>query len=320
MSPSNQVNDPLQWGYSLSNVFELMAGCLEAAEVKSVLEIGSFKGELTRDLLEWSAGTDVTIAGMDPIPPDELEALAAEYEEALELIREVSLDVLNTRDFADAIIIDGDHNYYTLSSELKIIGERAPGKEMPLLMFHDVCWPHARRDTYYAPERIPEEHRQPLAHNEGIAPRNPGTAEWGLPFIWAAKNEGGPANGTLTAIEDFMAENPGLELVVVPAFFGFGILWHKDAPFADAVGDFIRPWHRHPVLERLESNRVEHLVAGQARARELEALKKSMAKKDDLLMRLLSSKGFAAGEKLSKLKQRGEPVFTREEVQALLDE
>lgn len=319
MSPSDQVTDALQWGYSLSNVFELMVGCLEAAEVESVLEIGSFKGELTRDLLEWSADTGVTIAGMDPLPPEELEALAAEYEE-LELIREVSHDVLGRREFADAIIIDGDHNYYTLSEELKMIGERAPGAAMPLLMFHDVCWPHARRDTYYAPERIPEEHRQPLAHNQGIAPGNPGIAEWGLPFIWAAEREGGPRNGTLTAIEDFMAGHPGLELVVVPAFFGFGVLWHKDAPWADAVAAVIRPWNRHPVLMRLESNRVEHLVAGQARARELEALKLREAKKDDLLRRLLGSNAFTAGEKLSGLRQRGKPLFSRTEIQALLDE
>ena len=54
------------------------------------------------------------------------------------------------------VVIDGDHNYYTVSEELRLIGERAAGAELPLLLFHDVCWPHARRDDYFAPELIPE--------------------------------------------------------------------------------------------------------------------------------------------------------------------
>ena len=319
MAPGKRVTDPLQWGYSLSNVFELLSGCLEAIDAKTVLEIGSFKGELTVELLEWAETRGVRIAGVDPLPPDELEALAASRPE-LELLRVVGAEVLRERDFDDAIIIDGDHNYFTLSEELKIIGERAPGAEMPLLMFHDVCWPHARRDTYYAPERIPEDQRQPLAHHEGIAPGVKGTAEWGLPFIWAAAEEGGPGNGTMTAIEDFMADRPGIELAVVPAFFGFGVMWHRDAPWAADVARVIGPYDRHPVLERMEGNRVEHLVAGQGRARQLIELEEKLAKQEDLLRRLLGSNAFTVAEKLSALKQRGEPLFTRAEVQALLDE
>jgi len=319
MAPGKRVTDPLQWGYSLSNVFELLSGCLEAIDAKTVLEIGSYKGELTVELLEWAGLRGVKVAGVDPLPPDELEALASAHPE-LELLREIGAEVLAEREFDDAIIIDGDHNYYTLSEELRIIGERAPGAEMPLLMFHDVCWPHARRDTYYAPERIPEEHRQPLVHDEGIAPGIKGTAEWGLPFVWAAAEEGGPKNGTMTAIEDFLADKPGIQLAVVPAFFGFGVMWHRESPWATAVERVIAPYDRNPVLERLEGNRVEHLVAGQARARQLIKLEEKVAKQEDLLRRLLGSSAFTAAEKLSALKQRGEPLFTRAEVQALLDD
>lgn len=319
MAPGKRVTDPLQWGYSLSNVFELLSGCLKAIDAKTVLEIGSYKGELTVELLEWANERGVKVAGVDPLPPDELEALASDHPE-LEMLRQTGQEVLRERDFDDAIIIDGDHNYYTLSEELKIIGERAPGGLMPLLMFHDVCWPHARRDTYYEPDRIPAEHRQPLVQNEGIAPGIKGTAEWGLPFIWAAAEEGGEKNGTMTAIEDFMADKPGIEMAVVPAFFGFGVMWHRDAPWATDVARVVGPYDRHPVLERMEGNRVEHLVAGQARARQLIELEEKLARQEDLLRRLLGSSAFTAAEKLSGLKQRGEPLFTRAEVQALLDE
>ena len=53
-------------------------------------------------------------------------------------------------------MIDGDHNYYTVSEELRLIGERAPGSELPLLLFHDVRWPHGRRDDYFDVAQIPE--------------------------------------------------------------------------------------------------------------------------------------------------------------------
>ena len=49
----------------------------------------------------------------------------------------------------DAMIIDGDHNYYTVSEELagSVSAARA-ARYMPLLLLHDVGWPHARRDAY----------------------------------------------------------------------------------------------------------------------------------------------------------------------------
>ena len=75
---------------------------------------------------------------------------------------------------------------------------------MPLLILHDIGWPLARRDAYYAPERIPAEHRQPLAHNTFLLPDEPGTADEGMPFACVAAREGGPRNGILTAVEDFL--------------------------------------------------------------------------------------------------------------------
>ncbi len=223
------------------------------------------------------------------------------------------------------VVIDGDHNYYTLSRELTMIDEIASGAAMPLLMFHDVLWPHARRDTYYAPERIPPEHRQPVGDDVGLAPGVKGTAEYGLPFMHAALEEGGPGNGTMTAIEDFMADREHLRLAIVPAFFGFGLLWHEGAPWAAAVAETIAPFDRNPVLERLEANRVSHLVAGQGRARELvrlqesyDALKERSARQEELLRRLERSGAFGIAERISALRQRGAPMFSRAEVREVL--
>jgi hypothetical protein len=319
-NPANQVTDPLKWGYSLANVREILIACLEARGARTVLEIGAYEGDLTAELLDWAAGSGARIAGMDPLPPDRLRELAAARPE-LELIEQTSLDHLATLDsLPDAIVIDGDHNYYTLSRELEAIAEKAGDGELPLLLFHDVLWPHARRDTYYAPERIPEEHRpKEIGHNVGLAPGEPGTNELGLPFVWAAVEEGGPGNGTMTAIEDFLAGHPGLRLAVVPAFFGFGVIWPESAPWAADVAAAIAPFDRNPVLERMESNRVDHLVASQARARELEALRKRVIRQEELLHKLLGSSAFTLAEKVSAVRQRGEPLFSRSEVRAALE-
>ena len=133
-------------------------------------------------------------------------------------IRAPSLSALRQIPLPDAVIIDGDHNYYTVSEELRLIAERASGG-LPLLVFHDVSWPHGRRDAYFAPERIPEEHRQPLAEGAGLFPGERGLKFGGLTYKWAAAREGGARNGVLTAVEDFAAQHPELRLAIVPVFF-----------------------------------------------------------------------------------------------------
>ena len=96
------------------------------------------------------------MVAIDPTPHERLIELSKEYSE-LELIQEPSHEALGRIELPDAVIIDGDHNYYTVSEELRLIDERAAGAELPLLVLHDVGWPHGRRDAYWSPESIPDE-------------------------------------------------------------------------------------------------------------------------------------------------------------------
>jgi hypothetical protein len=336
--------DSTGWGYSLANLGELLFGCLEAAGAKSVLEIGAYKGELTGELLDWAGRSGARVSALDPEPPDELLELGRQRPE-LELLLKTSHEALREIELPDAIVVDGDHNHYTLSEELRIVAERGPLSEMPLMMFHDVGWPHARRDSYYVPDRIPEEHRQPLAHEVYLTPWEPGVSEeGGLPFIWVAEREGGPENGTLTALEDFAEAHPGVRLATVPAFFGFGVVWHEDAPWAEAVARVVEPWDRNPLLDRLEANRVAQIASrhvdlekgrkayekqadwarNQARRlRELdERLRRQHAqlqKQRVLLRRISNSRAVGLAERLSRLR-RGQPAISREEIRRVLAE
>ena len=252
------------------------------------------------------------MSAIDPDPEPGLVALDNEQPE-LELVRETSLEALPRIPMPDAVIIDGDHNYFTVSEELRLIGERAPGTDIPLLFFHDVCWPHARRDDYFAPELIPDDYRHPLVGSEkGLFPGEPGVVTGGVPYPKSAAQEGGPRNGVLTAVEDFVADREGLRLAVVPAFFGFGVVWHEGASYASGLAEILDGWDRNPVVERLEGNRVYHIAQAHQRQSEIWKLQERQARQEALLRRLLESSAFSVADRLSRLRKRAgvatEPV------------
>lgn len=312
------TTNPDHAGYSLANAEYLWRPCLDAVGARSVVEVGSYRGKLTAALLDWSAESGAKVTAIEPDPLDELLALCEAHPE-LELIRETSHEALAHIEIPDAVVLDGDHNYYTLTEELRLIAERAPNGDLPLLVFHDVGWPLARRDQYSAPERVPEGHRHPYAADVNLAPGEQGVVEYGLPFEWAALEEGGPRNGVLTAIEDFLADRDGLRLLTVPIFFGVGFVWQEGAPFSDALAGILEPWAANPLLARLEETRVAQLVLRHAREQQLDEQRDQLRRQEELLQVMLDSGAFATAERLSRLRQRGEPAFSREQVRRVLD-
>lgn len=315
------ANDPGHWGASLATLGELLFPCLEAAGVRSVAEVGAYAGDLTALLVDWGSAHGSRTIAIDPEPQPELVELAERHPE-LELVRAPSLEALAEIELPDAVILDGDHNYYTVSHELQAVAQRADAasRPLPLVLMHDVGWPHARRDTYYHPEQIPAEGRQPLAQSPRLYPGITGVHTGGLPYHWSAQTEGGPHNGLLTAAEDFVASREGLRLAVVPAFFGFGVIWQLDLPFSDALAEVLDPWDRNPLLQRLEENRVLHLASSLFQLEEAVRQRESNARKTELIKRLLMSRGFALAQRLSALVHRGAPEFTREELEQLLSD
>jgi hypothetical protein len=313
------------WSTSLANVAEVMVPCIELAEARSVIEIGAYNGDLTRLLADWAARSDARVVAVDPAPKPGLVQLEAERAE-VELVRETSLEALRHVEPADVVIVDGDHNYWTVSEELRLIADRAAGAHLPLLMFHDVGWPHAFRDDYFDAGLIPEEHRHPVAgpdESRGLYPGDPGLRPGGLPYPRSAATEGGPRNGVRTAVEDFLEGRAGLRFVRVPAFFGFGIVWSDDAPWAERMAELLGPWDENPVIERLEANRVRLLADMQVQAAELWKERDRRTRQEALLRRLLESSAFALAERLSRLRvragiARSQRAITRAEIRRAL--
>jgi Methyltransferase domain len=326
------LHDPLHWGASMVHHSETLLSCLEAVRARSVAEVGAYAGDLTRVLVHWAAQTGGAVLAVDPVPQPALVAMSDEHD-VLELVRETSLEALARIELPDVIILDGDHNYYTVAEELRLIGERTAGAgertagaQLPLLLFHDVCWPHGRRDDYFDPAQIPLDFRQPLiAAGAGIYPGDPGARRGGLPYPRSAAREGGERNGVLTAVEDFVAGSDRLELAVVPAFFGFGALWHREAPWAQGLAEVLKPLDRNPLLGRLEENRVSHIAHEHVLRTQLWDQQERQTRQEQVLRRMLQSSAFAVAEGLSKLRVRariapGQSVISRAEIRRALDD
>ena len=316
MSPYTYADDPDRWGHSFANLAELCIPCLDAVGARSVVEVGAYSGALTALLLEWAESSGARVVAVDPLPQPELVELA-ERSRGLELMRETSLEALRHIDLPDVVIIDGDHNYWTVSEELRAIADLA-GESLPLLLFHDVGWPHGRRDAYYGPERIPEEHRHPLKEGGGLFPGDPGTQPGALPYKWVAAREGGPRNGVFTAVEDFVAAREGLRLAVVPAFFGFAAVWPVGAPWAGAVAEVLDPWDGNAIVERMEANRVLHLALRHVNQMHATAQHERLERKAELLRRITGSRAFVLAQRLSASGRRGRPAFPEDQLRRAL--
>ena len=237
---------------------------LEALQPGVIVEIGSDQGGNTENLLEFCRRTGSTLHVIDPAPGYDVSEWQREYGEHLVFHKDLSLNALPAIEDFDAVLIDGDHNWYTVFNELKTIerlcDERS--REFPLVMLHDIGWPYGRRDLYYDPDTIPEEHRKPHEKKGMLPGAKELLEEDGLnQHLHNAVLENEPQSGVLTAVEDFL-EGTGhrLELLRLPGIHGLGILLPSQLKESNAkLADF---------LESLRFSRfVSRYIEGVERAR-----------------------------------------------------
>ncbi len=247
---------------------KVVAPVLEAAGARRVVEIGALRGEQTRLILD-RLGPDAELHVIDPVPEFDPEAHRERFGPRYVFHRALSLDVLGTLPPMDAALVDGDHNWYTVLNELRLLGQVARDHDAPLpvLVLHDVGWPYGRRDLYYDPENVPAEHRQPWDH-QGVRPGNPGLVGGGglNPTMANARQEGGPCNGVRTALDDFVAEwDQPLRQVILPVYFGLAIVVEEARlarqPELAAVLDHLEsPAGKDLLIELAEAMRIEAMI------------------------------------------------------------
>jgi len=255
--------------HSMSEFSEIIVPALAIAGATEIAEIGAEFGGMSTILADYAAGEGGRLTSIDPAPKPEFLHWVSGRGEVRHIVQP-SLETIERLVGVDAWLIDGDHNWYTVYHELKQIEAACRRDGKPLLVFlHDVGWPWARRDLYYAPELIPAAFRQRFDYEGGCVPGSPMLVPHrgfrGMGQFAAAICEGGPRNGVLTAIEDHIddvrAAGGTIAFAEIPAVFGLGILFDTDAPWSEALSNFLIPYHENRLLRTLEENRLLNYLA-----------------------------------------------------------
>jgi SAM-dependent methyltransferase len=231
---------------------------------KNFCEIGASTGLSTDEILKLP---NISYTILDPCLDADLSLKYAD-DPRVTVHKRNSLDALPDLSATfDCILIDGDHNWYTVFNELRLIRERTLLKPGGMIFFHDVGRPYGRRDMYYQPETVPAEFRQQYERKGIVRGQSKlADAEGANRIHFNAVREGGPRNGVLTAIEDFIAEHPSdYHFTRIKAQYGLGILQYRSKLSSEDLA-----------FLRLRLSAMRHSVIGPLKSSPAHSLKKAL--------------------------------------------
>ncbi len=246
----------------------IISPLLELFKPKRIIEIGSEDGKNTEQILHYCINNNAVLYAIDPMPLFDYLAWREKYDKHLIFYKTLSHQALPFIKDMDLVLIDGDHNWYTVFNELKLIEKNTFESRtvFPLVLIHDVCWPYGRRDIYYNPDNIPQEFRKPY-EKMGIKPGfNKLVKEGGInSHLFNSLCEDHPQNGVLTAVEDFLNDTTmDLDFIILPAFYGLGLLFDnslkQNTDFQRIINDINSSYYIKHFLEAVEKDRIQQVV------------------------------------------------------------
>lgn len=120
--------------------------------VKRIVEVGAENGGNTGHLLPYCRAVNGELFVIDPAPRFDIHEYKRQFHKEFYMMVDYSLKILPHLKSYDCILIDGDHNWYTVYHELKLVENMAHQQtRFPLVLLHDTQWPYGRRDMYYFP-------------------------------------------------------------------------------------------------------------------------------------------------------------------------
>ena len=246
--------------HSLTFYSDLLTGLAGLLPNPHVVEVGSEHSHMSELLARSTASRGGSLYVVEPNVSAKLRSLTGAHPN-IEVIEGRSPEALAKIPPAGLYLLDGDHNYYVVSRELESIFDRPDG-DSPLAVMHDIGWPCARRDFYYSPSSLPPEAVKEHSFERGVVLDQPELAPPGRGFrsegaYAIALEEGGPGNGVLTALEDFLRDRPHLEALTTPLVFGLAVVGDRTCDWWPRVVEAMRPYTENPTLAEVERNRVE---------------------------------------------------------------
>lgn len=245
--------------HSLSELDQVILGLVDKCKPKSILEIGSESGGFSKQLYERTKQLGAELLTIEPFPAAGVVNLAQTATDYHLFVDKSLPHLIANGCRSEFVVIDGDHNWFTVYNELTLIAKSWEERQASgTIILHDVSWPCARRDSYYDPSALPPEALRPYSYKYGVTPGFAGVVEGGFrgegSFAWAVE-EGGPCNGVLTGIEDFMADNPGWTYRSINAVFGLGCLTRTGTKEDAHAAEVFAPY-QNELVSRLEANRL----------------------------------------------------------------
>ena len=259
-------------GHLMHRLWEnVLKPILTEVEPKKVVEIGVKEGENTEHLLKYCEENNAELISIDPYKSEKINNYIDNPKFCF--FQDISLNVLSKISDYDVILIDGDHNWYTVYHELKLIEKNC--EDFPLVVLHDIGWPYGRRDLYYNPDLVPENFLNPYKR-AGLKKGVSNLIEDGLnSHLNNSIYENNFRNGVLTAVEDFISESSlDLELYTIPAYHGIGFVFsRKYSKIVHMFEDI-----NINLLEQLECNRIEDLLTINQQKKEMKSIEKKHLK------------------------------------------
>lgn len=233
---------------------EIIDILLKECKPINIVEVGAEYAGSTKILANYAKNNHAFLYVVDPSPKGDIENILKEFKGSYQFLKKRSIEALPEIN-ADIFFLDGDHNYWTVYQELESIYSN---NSKAWTVMHDVGFPCARRDMYYNPSDIPKDEINTFSYEHGVNLETGATQYrsgfWGDGNYAIALENGGPRNGTLTAIEDFMRKNTHLHYESIPLIFGLGIVTPKS--HQDFIHNLLHPY-QSDLCHKLEKNRLD---------------------------------------------------------------
>ncbi|WP_406532114.1 hypothetical protein [Methanobrevibacter sp.] len=206
---------------------------LSRFEVEKVLVIGLSNNSILDELITFCIDNhsllytiDSEISIYDLIKEEDDSNIVIEYiKENVKHFEESSLNILPNLESFDVVFINGDPNWYTVYNELNLIKKN--NSNFPLVFVCNNRYPHKRRDSYMNPDNIPEEYKHECCNNLPIIFEEDEEIKHAMveDGFCHAIYQNTPKNGVLTAVEDFLNQNPHLTLLDINPLEGVTLIY-----------------------------------------------------------------------------------------------
>ncbi len=113
----------------------IMLPIIEAINAQKIVEIGFGSSIKTENILQYCYEHNACMTAIDPFPNFNVAKYKTRYDDIFEYYPEISLNKLPSLKGYDTILIDGNHNWYVVYNELKILEENFKEVNFPIIFF-----------------------------------------------------------------------------------------------------------------------------------------------------------------------------------------